>query len=274
LYVFDTKPATPAIKTIALSTGVTLEYAEQGATDGIPVLLLHGYTDSWHSYEAILPHLPENLHVYAISQRGHGNSSKPLTGYHPTDFANDIAAFIIQQGLQNAVIVGHSMGSSIVQSFAVTYPHLSKAIVLAGSFASYDKPAIAEFKTVIDALSDPVDSAFAAAFQHGTAVRPVPETMMKKFVDETTKVPAYVWKGVAAGWSSSSFLPLLQNYHKPVLIIWGDKDNFCSAEDQQLIKQALKKSTLLIYKETGHALHWEEPERFAQDLVEFVNGLR
>jgi hypothetical protein len=71
----------PVINTIGLSTNVRLEYAELGNPDGIPVILLHGYTDSWHSFEMILPYLPASLHVYAISQRGHGNSSKPQQGY-------------------------------------------------------------------------------------------------------------------------------------------------------------------------------------------------
>lgn len=263
---------TPVVKTIDISEAISLEYVEQGCLDGIPVILLHGFTDSWHSYEMILQHLPANLHVYAISLRGHGNSSKPKEGYHPEDFAKDIASFIRQLDIHEPFIAGHSMGSTIAQCFASGYPELTRGLVLAGSFADYNNTAVSDFKIMIDQLTDPVDLAFAEGFQRGTAVRPVPEAMMKTFIEETAKVPAYVWKGVAAGWAGSNYCNKLQLYNKPVLIIWGNKDGFCSLADQDLLHNALKRSELIIYEDTGHALHWEEPKRFAGDLLQFVNA--
>jgi pimeloyl-ACP methyl ester carboxylesterase len=46
---------TPILRSIALSTQVTLPYVEQGDPAGVPVLLLHGVTDSWRSFELVLP---------------------------------------------------------------------------------------------------------------------------------------------------------------------------------------------------------------------------
>ena len=63
-------------KNIELPTGVTLSYVEHGNTDGLPVIFLHGFTDSWHSYEFVLDKFPTKFHAIAISQRGHGNSTK------------------------------------------------------------------------------------------------------------------------------------------------------------------------------------------------------
>ena len=81
------KPFNGKVQSIQLTTGVNLEFVEQGTTKGIPVILLHGYTDSWHSFETTLPFLPNNLHVFAISQRGHGDSDRPKNNYHPKDLA-------------------------------------------------------------------------------------------------------------------------------------------------------------------------------------------
>jgi non-heme chloroperoxidase len=261
------------IKTIDLPTNVTLEYTEQGNADGIPVIMLHGFTDSRHSYDMALVHLPPALRVYTITQRGHGNSSKPKSSYDPGDFADDIAAFMKQLKIKRAVIVGHSMGSTIAQCFAVKYPELVKALVAIASFVDYNKPAVSEFKAVIDQLKDPVDSIFVAEFQKSTIVQPVPETMLMKFIAESRKVPAYVWQGVAAGWTKSEFAGILKQFNRPSLIIWGDKDVFCPRADQELLQKAIKNSRLLVYEGTGHAVHWEEPERFAKDLVEFINNL-
>ena len=104
------QPFKGKVQSIQLSTGVNLQFVEQGNARGIPVILLHGYTDSWHSYETTLPFLPEDLHVFALSQRGHGNSDRPKQNYHPKDFAADVASFIKKKNLGPAVIVGLSLG--------------------------------------------------------------------------------------------------------------------------------------------------------------------
>src|SRR5262245_34306802 len=113
---------TPAIRSIALPGRVTLQYAEQGNPSGVPVLLLHGVTDSWHSFEPVLPHLPEWMHAFALTQRGHGDSERPAAGYGTRDFAEDVSAFAEALGLGPALVVGHSMGSTNGQRFAIDHP--------------------------------------------------------------------------------------------------------------------------------------------------------
>src|SRR5262245_39284010 len=71
----------PQIKSTTLFTGVTVEYVENGALGGTPLLLLHGLSDSWHSFLPLLPHLPSSVRALAFSQRGHGKSSKPRNDY-------------------------------------------------------------------------------------------------------------------------------------------------------------------------------------------------
>lgn len=263
----------PVIKTIELSANVKLEYAEQGHPNGIPVIMLHGITDSRHSYDMAITHLPASLHIYMISQRGHGNSSKPAGGYNPEDFADDIAAFMKQLDIKEAIIVGHSMGSTIAQCFAVKYPGLVKAMVLVGAISDYRKPGLYEFKKIIDELKDPVDSLFIAEFQKSTIERPIPPVMLERFIRESQKVPAHVWKGVAAGWEKSDFVNALKQFNKPTLLLWGDRDAICPRKDQDQLNIAIKNSRLVVYEGTGHALHWEEPGRFAKDLAEFINKI-
>ncbi len=261
-------------KIIEISTTVQLSYVEQGRDTGIPVILLHGYTDSWRSYELVLPFLPSSLKVFAISQRGHGNSTKSETHYSPDDFADDVAGFMQEQKIKQAIIVGHSMGSVIAQNFALRYPEKTKAIVLVGSFASFGEiQEMIEFSDVINGLQDPIDRSFVVDFQKSTLFNEVPEGYFDTIVGESLKVPAQVWKGAWKGLLESGYADRVQAIKKPTLIIWGDKDIYSPAEDQQLIQQNIEGSTLVVYEETGHAVHWERPERFAQDLVSFVDGL-
>lgn len=122
---------------VELPNGVKLSCVEQGDPLGIPVLLVHGITDSWHSFERVLPHLPGSFHTFAVSLRGHGNSDRPATGYRPEDFAADLAAFMRALDLGPAVIAGHSMGGSIAQRFAIDHPERTRGLVLVGSLTTW-----------------------------------------------------------------------------------------------------------------------------------------
>ena len=263
----------PVVKTIQLHGGVELEYAEQGNRNGIPVILLHGLSDSWTSFETAMSYLPPSFHVFAISQRGHGNSSKQQATYDAENFADDIANFINEKKLGSVILVGHSMGSTNAQCFATRFPSLVKGLVLVASFPHYEKPLIGELSKVIDELQDPIDPAFVTDFQKSTITKPIGDEKLNGFIHESLKVKAHVWKGVAAGWNKANYLNLLMNFKKPALIMWGSKDPYCPKEDQEALSTAIKSSKLIIYEGIGHAIHWEEPQRFAKDLETFISSI-
>ncbi|MGA0556675.1 alpha/beta fold hydrolase [Larkinella sp. VNQ87] len=257
-------------KRLKISDELTLDYVEQGSAAGIPVVFLHGYSDSWHSYEGVLAHLPRSVHAYVLSQRGHGNSSRPASGYHPDDFADDVAAFMNKLGIREATIVGHSLGGTIAQSFATRYPKKSRALVLVGSFADYRKPVIDELSQLVATLKDPVDSAFVRDFQQSTLVRPVSKTFFAMAVQESMKLPAYVWRQVMEGIQKSDYTESLKHIRIPTLLVWGDRDQFAVEQDQQKLNAVIAGSKRLTYTGTGHSVHWEDPEQFAKDLLDFL----
>src|SRR5262245_23074630 len=84
----------PHTTMLELPSGIRLQYVVQGRTDGIPVVLLHGLGDSWHSWELVLRHMPASYRVFAVTMRGHGWSDKPAKGYGTDDFAGDIRQFL------------------------------------------------------------------------------------------------------------------------------------------------------------------------------------
>ena len=271
----ETDLANYTVKEINLSTGVRLEYAEQGSDQGIPVIFLHGVTDSWHSFENVLPLLPSNFHAFAISQRGHGNSSRPKAGYSLVDFSNDIAEFIRQKNTGPVIIVGHSMGSLVAQQFAYDHPQLLKAIVLVGADACFiDNPGMLEFVEEIEKLNDPIDRKFMDDFQKATLATPINRDYFEILVNESMKLPAAVVKSVFRGIMEVDFTNKLKTFQAPVLILWGDKDAFCFEQDQAVLQSNIKSAKLKVYNGTGHALHWEQPEKFVDDLEEFVDTIQ
>jgi non-heme chloroperoxidase len=119
-----------------LTTGVRLHYAEQGDIAAHPLILLHGYTDLWVSFSAVLPALAATYHAYALDQRGHGDSDRPASGYTMPDFAADVVAFMAAMGLTRATLVGHSMGSFVAQQVALAAPECVARLVLIASATS------------------------------------------------------------------------------------------------------------------------------------------
>jgi len=264
----------PVVKTIDLRGRVKLEYAEQGNVDGIPVIFLHGITDSWHSFESVLAHLPTTLHAFAISQRGHGDSERPMQDYAPKDFAADIAEFIKQKKLNRAFVVGHSMGGVIAQQFAIDYPELTKGLVIIDSDpALKNNPGMPEFYQEVLKLQGTISREFMDDFQRATLADPIDSAYYNLLVDEGTKVPASVFQAALAGLMHADLTDQLKQVTAPALIFWGNQDTFCSFKGQEILVNNIKNSTLIVYGKTGHALHWEEPKKFSEDLVSFINNV-
>ena len=266
---------TPSIKSVELPNGVVLSYAEQGDESGVPVILLHGVTDSWRSFDPVLPLFSGSIHAFAVTQRGHGDSSHPQSGYLFSDFAGDLAAFMDVTDLENAVIVGHSMGSAVAQRFAIDHPDRVKGLVLVGSFASMrGNPVVQDFwDSTVSRITDPVDPAIVRAFQESTIYTSVPPTFYEMVVQESLKVPARVWLEAFAGFPVQDLSGELGKIKAPTLIVWGDQDAFCPRSDQDTLSSTISGSRLAVYSGTGHAVHWEEPQRFVSDLEAFINGL-
>lgn len=262
---------TTAIKSVTLRNGTRLEYVEQGDPTGVPVVLLHGYSDSWHSYEPVLPYLPRSIRAFALTQRGHGDSDRPEAGYAPSDFAGDVAQFAEALGLGTVVVVGHSMGSTVAQQFAIDYPERTLGVVLLASFVDIaGNPGVDEMSSVVEALTDPVDQGFVREFQESTLAQPVPPEYLDLVVAESQKLPARVWKAILASLLATNLTEQLQEIAAPALVIWGDQDIFSPRSEQELLAAVIPDARLAIYEGAGHAMHWEEPARIAADIAAFV----
>jgi non-heme chloroperoxidase len=262
------------IKSANLATGVTLPYVEQGDPSGLPVILLHGATDSWRSFEPVLPYLPESLHVFALTQRGHGDADKPASGYAFKDFSSDVAAFMDALNLESAVIVGSSMGSSVAQHFALDYPERTLGLVLMGAFVDFaSNQAVVDFyNAAIVPLTDPIDPTFALEWQQSTLAKPIPPALLQTFAQESLKVPAGLWRDMFAGFLQDDLTGELSKITAPTLIMWGDQDIFAPRSNQETLLAKIPNARLEIYGGGGHALHWEDPERVATDLVMFIES--
>jgi 2-(acetamidomethylene)succinate hydrolase len=88
---------------------VQLHGAKMG--EGPLVVYLHGITANWAVWTPILETMSDRSTGVAVSQRGHGLSEKPATGYRGLDFSADVIALIESLDQGPAIIVGHSLGA-------------------------------------------------------------------------------------------------------------------------------------------------------------------
>ena len=227
-------------------------------------------TDSHHSFDLVLPYLSDRIHAFAMTQRGHGDADRPAR-YRAADFAADVRAFLDAVGIESAVVVGHSMGATNAQRLAIDHPARVRGLLLAGSFAGYrDKPDFVAFTHEVAALSDPIDPRFAREFQETTLARPTAPDYLDLVVRESLKVPARVWRATFAAFLDDECTAELGRIAAPTLVLWGSRDAFASRADQDALLAAIPSARLIVYEGAGHALHWEEPKRFAADVEAFA----
>ncbi|HEY0649836.1 alpha/beta hydrolase [Phenylobacterium sp.] len=257
---------------VTVSPGVELDVIQSGDPTGVPLLLLHGLSDSNASMRVLMDELPKGVRAIAITQRGHGDSSKPAGPYTTDAFVADVAAVMDRLSVRRAVVFGHSMGSVVAQRFALKHPDRVAGLVLEGAFPGLKgNPAVAAFyEGEIRTLGDPIDPTFAREFQVSTIVRPVPEAFIDLVSSESQKLPARAWKQILQDMMQIDTTADLARLKVPALLLWGDRDTFVLRSDQDRLAAAIADSTLEVFEGTGHDPHWEEPSRVANLVADFV----
>jgi non-heme chloroperoxidase len=260
---------TDPVETIRLTNGLDLQYRESGDPRGRPVILLHGVTDSLRCWKPFTDALPVACRAIAVSQRGHGDSSKPRGDYGSAAFAGDLAALMNALGISRADIVAHSMSTWIAQRFARDYPERVESLTLIAGFVSLAGIVPADgLIREINAMGDTVDRTFAHAFQEATVSTPLPPLFLEMVVDESMKAPAHVWRATFAAMATET--PEPSRIACRTLLIGCGRDEFFNDDDRCALAQAFSNARTILYPELGHAPHWEQPARVAKDIAAFL----
>ncbi|HEX5165673.1 MAG TPA: alpha/beta hydrolase [Thermomicrobiales bacterium] len=256
---------------VELPTQVRMPYVEQGDPWGTPVVLLHGYPDSWFSFTPLLPHLPESIRAIVPTQRGWGDAGRPAEGYTMDDYAGDVLALLDALRIEAAVIAGHSMGSLIAQRFAIRHPERTLGLVLIGSVTTFAGHAgLLEFQQAIEALDGPLDPDLVREFQESMFVQPPEPELLEGLIAESMKAPLPVWKQSLAGILAFDTRLELSRISAPTRIIWGDQDQLCSRAEQDALLAGISNARLSVYRGGGHCVNWEQPAAVAAEIVDLA----
>ncbi|BAQ60508.1 alpha/beta hydrolase fold [Geminocystis sp. NIES-3708] len=120
-------------KTFIKDDKIQISYLEwnQGKT---PLMLLHGMADNAFVWTSLGEHLKDNYHIIAPDLRGHGDSSKPETGYFTEDIISDLEALINYLGWQKIHILAHSWTAKLVPIWATKNPDYFLSMILVDPF--------------------------------------------------------------------------------------------------------------------------------------------
>lgn len=99
--------------------------------EGPPLLLVHGWPETWYAWRLLMPALARDFTVIAVDQRGIGLTDKPQDGYDAGTLASDLVALMDALGHQQFAVVGHDTGYIISYALAADYPARVARVALA-----------------------------------------------------------------------------------------------------------------------------------------------
>ena len=128
---------------MATVNGIQIHYVMGGKGD--PIVLLHGYPQSWYEWRHVMPALAKNYTVIAPDLRGFGDSSKPMTGYDGKTIAEDIYQLMTQLGFNKIFLAAHDVGSQPAFSYTVEHPdNVTKLVIMDFPYPGFLPPAFGQ----------------------------------------------------------------------------------------------------------------------------------
>ena len=267
--------------------GVEMAVTELGPADGVPVMVLHGFTGSAQAMAPLTERLAVGerscpaLRVTAPDLVGHGRSEGPddLDLYRVEAMADQVAALADALGCETFHLVGYSMGGRVAFTLGCVSPQRLRSLTLIGASAGFADPVercsraeadqaraeriVTDFEAFVDEwMADPLFAGQAALGEaHLRAAR----------AQRLASSPAGLARSLTAG-GTGAMEPLhgrLADCDKPTLLVVGANDSkFCAMAEQ--LAAALPRAVLAHIDGAGHAAHVEQPEATAAAIAGFI----
>jgi 3-oxoadipate enol-lactonase len=252
----------------------SLSYESQG--EGPPIVFVHGLGGTANVWHAQRVTLSKYFRVVTFDLSGSGRSDKSKRSYSIDGWCDEIAGLMDHLHLEQAVIVGHSMGTVIVQKFAARYAAKTRAIVLAGALfelAAAGKEAFTKRAETVEreGMAGVADTVLGGALSPGTREHNLALTGMVREMLLANDPACYAGhcRALIAGSAKADQAKITC----PTLLVVGDQDPVTPLSLQRQIATAIAKSQIRIVPKTAHLTMLEAPELFNAVLLEFLATL-
>lgn len=262
------------------SDNVNIYYEIKG--EGRPIVFIHGFTEDHSSFRIQQRVLSKKYKVMTYDLRGHGVSDRVDYGLNMERFALDLRELIEYIELKDVILVGWSMGASIIFEYISKFgvENISKiCIVDKGPKVINDNNwnlGLYHGKyTMEDALKDLTVIKnnwieFAEKFIK-TMAPYFNEKQFKIAIDKMKNNSPHVMYSMWKSMIEKDYIGTLNKITMPTLIIFGEKSTLYSVEVGKYLKEKIKDSQLIIFEDCTHLLVLENPIRFNKELDGFIN---
>ncbi|MXZ75099.1 MAG: alpha/beta hydrolase [Gemmatimonadetes bacterium] len=276
---------------VEANDGVRLYYEDSGS--GKPVFLIHGGGLSLGWWRKQVPALSQRFRVIAADTRGNGRSDKTPWGHRTARYAMDVRQIIETLDLDEVTLVGWSIGARTVLSYIELFrDYRLKGVVLVDEVPSIEVHGPPD-PPEPDADADPESAADAdPEIRPGSKPDPppedeterrrrqlrsmfvspdVPDAELDVLLEESREnTPA---QGVTLGpdYQAQDWRPMLPSIDLPVLIATGGRSG--AYPGCKYMHEHIPGARMEVFEDSGHALFYEEPDRFNAVVAEFIDGL-
>ncbi len=217
---------------------LTFHYREAGDAAAPPLVLLHALGPDAHDWDEVALALAERYHVFALDQRGHGESARPDT-YSFEAMRDDLKAFVDALSLKRFTLIGHSMGGTVSFLFAEQWPDLIEKLVIEDTPPPHGS---------IN-LPDPPDN----------PGEPVPfDWQLVKPIYSQLRHPDPSW------WND------LSRITAPTLLIGGGSTSHVPQEELVEVARLIPHCRLVTIEDAGHAVHQNRPAEYIALVKDFL----
>lgn len=264
--------------------GAKIYYEDHG--DGRPILLVHGWLCSSRFWRRNVPELAKEFRVVTVDLRGHGNSSKTLTGHTISQYARDVRLLIEHLGLQDAVLLGWSLAGPVVLSYYEQYESDSRLMALGlidsspfpFSPAGWNKHVLRNYSydgmnaTFARYTADP--QKFAADFTARMFQQKPSDADADWVIAEMLKTPTWIAEAAYSDFLMSDFARVLPSVRIPVIVFAANSGVFRNGIAMGCALAGLApRATFIPFEDAGHMLFYERPEKFNASLASFIKAV-
>ena len=265
----------------------TIQVLDEGASVESPIVLIHCYAGSMRWWDELAPLLSQGHRVIRVDLLGFGGSDKPSTGYAIEDQARAVAEALAELDVEDATLVGHSLGASVATAVAELSPDLAARIVnidqaVDSSFEDLSFGADLAYTPVIgQALTRIADVAPSSTIrdQYGIAFAPGFNIASgfenpDQVVDDFHAMTYTAFKDVADGDDDyTAARPLderLSALQIPLLVMFGAEDQAYDAEPAIERYEGIEGAETELIEGAGHSPQVEKPDVVAPLILAFA----
>lgn len=259
------------------SAGVRLKISDRGIADGPALVLVHGWKGSHRKWDRLSYLLRNEFRIVSYDLRGMGESDKPRGAYSFDEMAGDLGAVLVKLDIQDATLVGWSMGCSVVLEYMRCSASRVARVVLNNGpimLVKRDDFPWAMPQEQLDGYLDTIEQRWPLSeWDDLGGEEPHPAERISSYLT-ALQTPMDIALAVVREQARLDHRDAVRGLKVPVLAAYSAKDPFYPPDLAKWIASAAPCGSFELFYESGHATARDEPEKFARVISEFagVNG--